>query len=326
MTKKKSDSLIPRSQFQLHLVSIGSNKLLFTVYVSPNNPNTFSIQLSRPSAHYAERKIPKLTRSSTEIVPDQAVQRKKNPCPCASLQRRRKSQKTIKMSPILSESASNQREYVKSANTNETVGLNVLSSTYHAVKSTHIAIRNSLSQFNLFSSTAPGEHFTSQLPLEVKGLQLTHNQWCHLSFSVQFTGSEVKVQITVDGSIQRSLSVPCSHQVKNDKLQVMCVGAKITSPKLVEYINNDAQGSKQPDMVYAMSHVQLFRKCILEVDVLGSLVAMGPDCTSLTQCQVSVSGTRFRRNESYPFHFLVDWKHFAEFWVRELHVQFVGRR
>ncbi len=175
-------------------MSVGSSKLLFSVYVTPSNANTFYIQLSKPSAQYSEKKIPKLTRSSTEIVPDPAPHRKKSPCPCTSTQRRRKSHKTI--SPIRNESPSKQREYVKNSNAklgDETLGLNVLSSTYHAVKSTHIAIRNSLSQFNLFSTTTTEEYFTSQLPLEVKGLRLSHNQWSHLSFSVQFTGSEIKV-------------------------------------------------------------------------------------------------------------------------------------
>lgn len=183
----------------MHLVSVGSSKLLFSVYVSSSDVSTFYIQLSKPSAQYSEKKIPKLTRSSTEIVPDQMPTRRKSPCPCSTLQRRRKSHKTI--SPIRNETTSNeqnQREYVKSNNakpSDETLGLNVLSSTYHAVKSTHIAIRNSLSQFNLFSSNSNEEHFTSQLPLEVKDLQLSHNKWCHVSFSVLFTGSVVKVNV-----------------------------------------------------------------------------------------------------------------------------------
>lgn len=74
--------------------------------------------------------------------------------------------------------------------------------------------------------------------------------------------------------------MPCSQQVKNDKFQILCVGAKSTPTK-------DAQNSKQPDAMYAVSDVKLFKKCILEADILGSLVALGSDCVSLTQCQVS---------------------------------------
>lgn len=182
----------------MHLLSVGSSKLLFSVYVSSSDVSTFYIQLSKPNAQFSEKKIPKLTRSSTEIVPDQIPTRKKSPCPCSSQQRRRKSHKTI--SPIRDETATQQekqREYVKNSNAklaDEHLGLNVLSSTYHAVKSTHIAIRNSLSQFNLFSSTGNDEYFTSQIPLEVKSLKLLHNKWSHVSFSVLFTGSEIKVK------------------------------------------------------------------------------------------------------------------------------------
>lgn len=56
----------------------------------------------------------------------------------------------------------------------------------------------------------------------------------------------------------------------------------------MESINNDAQNSKQPDVLYTLSNVNLFRKCIVEADVLGSLVALGSDCVNLTQCQVSM--------------------------------------
>lgn len=266
---------------------MGSNRLLFTVYISPRDTSTLFIQLTKPSAQYAERKIPKLTRSSTETVAE--PQRKKSPCPCTSEQQRQKSSRTV--SPVLDEATSTQREDVKSSNDKpgdeSAAGLNVLSSTYHAVNSTRIAIRNSLSQFNLFSSTTPVEYYTSKVPLEVKGLKLTHNQWQHLSFSVVFTGTEVKVRIMIDGSIQRDLSIPCSHQGKKEKFQILCVGSKLTSPKLVEYINNDTKKAKQPDVVYALSNVHLFRKCIVEADILGSLVALGADYVSLTQCQVS---------------------------------------
>lgn len=75
--------------------------------------------------------------------------------------------------------------------------------------------------------------------------------------------------------------------MKNDKFQILCVGAKLTSPKLVASINNDAKHSKQPAVLYTLSNVKLFKKCILDADILGSLVALGSDCVNLTQCQVS---------------------------------------
>lgn len=181
----------------MHLVSVGSSKLLFSVYVCSSDVSTFYIQLSKPSAQYSEKKIPKLTRSSTELVADQVPVRRKSPCVCTSMQRRRKPHKTI--SPIGSETTYKEqklREYVKTSSAksgDDTVGLNVLSSTYHAVKSTHIAIRNSLSQFNPFSSTSNEEYFISQLPMEVRGLKLSADKWSHLSFSVMNSGSEIKV-------------------------------------------------------------------------------------------------------------------------------------
>lgn len=88
----------------------------------------------------------------------------------------------------------------------------------------------------------------------------------------------------VDGSVQRDISIPCSQSVKNDKFQVLCVGDKLTSTKLVDY---DTENANQRNVMYSLSNVKLFQKCVLDADILGSLVALGSDCISLTECQVS---------------------------------------
>lgn len=77
------------------------------------------------------------------------------------------------------------------------IGLNVLSSTCNALKTTRIALRNSFSQFNLFSASGLGqdsfEYQSHRYPLEVKGVRLMRNKWTHLAFSVIATSKEMTV-------------------------------------------------------------------------------------------------------------------------------------
>lgn len=77
--------------------------------------------------------------------------------------------------------------------------------------------------------------------------------------------------------------------LKNEKFQILCIGDKITSEKMVESLNNDTEPNEQInelDVIYSLSSVRIFQKCILNADVLACLVALGPDCINLTECQV----------------------------------------
>lgn len=78
--------------------------------------------------------------------------------------------------------------------------------------------------------------------------------------------------------------------LKNEKFQILCIGDKITSEKMVESMNNDIIETDEQinefDVAYSLSSIRIFQKCIINPDVIACLVALGPDCTNLTECQV----------------------------------------
>ena len=180
--------------------------------------NTLYFHLSKPSAQISERRgVPTLTRSNTEVFSDKNPQtHSKSPCFCGpSTSQRVKpnlSKSNKNFTPLCKETQINQKLKGLSifsankenilgdgdpADEGNTSGLNALSNTCQAaIKTTRIAIRNSFSQFNLFSasSISESEFFSFRYPLEVQGLKLPKNKWTHLTFSVFPTSNK---EITV---------------------------------------------------------------------------------------------------------------------------------
>lgn len=184
-----------------HLVSIGSDRLMLSVYMHAHDSTTMFFQLTRPDS------------PSREQPKSQTPQPQRNNSP----------PRTDRMprSHTMFERHSNQ---TSDRSSNDQIGLNVLASTCQAFQTTRIALRNSLSQFNLFvssSSTAAaagpvpisgsaaggdgaawtvtngargvGDFKSLRYPLEVKGVRLLRNKWTHLAFSVIATGKEMSV-------------------------------------------------------------------------------------------------------------------------------------
>lgn len=91
--------------------------------------------------------------------------------------------------------------------------------------------------------------------------------------------------------------MPCSVNTKHDKFQLLCIGDKLSSAKLVEALNNGNQASAGDaesllddfdGLTFSLANVMVFKKSLTQPEVLANLVALGPDCNNLTKCQVSV--------------------------------------
>lgn len=165
---------------KVHLLSVGSDRLLLSIYLQAHDSSAIFIQLSRPdSLSQATKPSSSNGRDTRHGMLDDETMRKR-------------------------------QEANGPTGTNNAIGLNVLSSTFQAFQNTRIAMRNSLSQFNLFvssSATTDGSAATGsatlpnnkrdfkslRYPLEVKGVRLQRNKWTHLAFSVLVTGDEMTV-------------------------------------------------------------------------------------------------------------------------------------
>lgn len=174
-------------------MSVGSNRLLLSIYFHSHDPSTMYFQLTKPNSPIIDHKpnAPKTTRSQTVdgFSDDNNSPQNRRPsdpsCQCAW----RRSRRPHQTSNNFNENAA------------DPIGLNVLSSTCNALKTTRIALRNSFSQFNLFSASGLGpdsfEYQSHRYPLEVKGVRLARNKWTHLAFSVIASSKEMTVTIYI---------------------------------------------------------------------------------------------------------------------------------
>lgn len=278
-----------------HLLSVGSDRLMLSIYLHTHDPATMFFQLTRPDTPSTnERTSPtapgggptvgRMPRSHTHDGPydERLLQQQQQQTPH---HRHRANSHTAHTDPI---------------------GLNVLTSTALAFQTTRIALRNSLSQFNLFvSSSASAAAASSSMsaahaerdfkslryPLEVKGVRLQRNRWTHVAFSVQTTGTELSIRITIDGLEQHDIRLPCAVAAgKLEQFTVLCVGdsqpvAGVTAQSsAVSTAATAAEHADAADIAYSLANVQLFRRCITATEILATLVAVGPDASDFVPC------------------------------------------
>lgn len=178
--------------FQTHLVSVGSNRLLLSIYFHSHDPSTMFFQLTKPNSPIINHKAnaSKMPRSQTaddfsddNTTTSQKGHQTESACQC-----------TWRRSRVRHPHQTNSN----AQSATDPIGLNVLSSTCNALKTTRIALQNSFSQFNLFSASGLGpdsfEYQSHRYPLEVKGVRLARNKWSHLAFSVIASSKKMTVR------------------------------------------------------------------------------------------------------------------------------------
>lgn len=271
------------SHDKTHLLSVGSDRLMLSIYLHTHDPATMLFHLTRPDApgdserHSRSSTTGRIPRSHThDGNSDDRMQQHRQQPP-----------------------SHRHRANSHSAHT-DPIGLNVLTSTALAFQTTRIALRNSLSQFNLFVSTsasataasnrsagsAAGDFKSLRYPLEVRGVRLQRSRWTHVAFSVQAIGTELSVRITIDGLDQHDVHLPCTALAgagKHDQFNVLCVG---DSHPVADTMQSTAATAEHADVdtAYALANVQLFRRRIIAPDILAMLVAVGPDASDFVPC------------------------------------------
>lgn len=297
---------------KVHLMSVGTSSLLLSIYVCVNDINTMYFQLTNPSAQ-----VPKtLSKSSSDYFrhTDNTQKSQSKPrCMCTMMKRRRGTRngdctpgdgikdaqrKRNRKSVTIDTDANG---YVQAAAVAS--GSNVLSQTIHTTK---LALKSSLSHFNLFSSgrnnDLDSEFNLMGYPLELKGVKLNKNKWMLFSVAATFTGTDIQLTVKVDNSQSFVVNLPCSHSQINskyEKFKVLCIGSKVEmTPETMSDTTSSSNESINTSMntlaekhafKYSLSNVLLFRKSINDGELLGNIFALGPDCVNFTQCQVSIS-------------------------------------
>lgn len=130
----------------------------------------------------------------------------------------------------------------------------------------------------------------------MKGVKLHRNRWTLFSMAVQFTGTDVLLQISIDHSPTITVELPCAYvqlDSKRDKFSILGIGHKCpvvssSKPKEIDETpsNGNANEMNSSNFKYSISNVLLFRKRVIDREILANLYALGPDCVNFSQCQV----------------------------------------
>lgn len=298
-----------------HFISIGTNRMILSIYLCVTNVNTMYFQLSNPTQPKGIIKsFSEHTRlSDTTMTNGTKITKFVSP-PDASKKRRNAGKKEPQLQY---ENRINRRTRSKEKRRKDSIEdtsstSNVLSAT---ITTTKLALKNRLSYLNLFSPrhNDSTEAHIFGYPIEIKGVKLHKNRWTLFSLSACSSDNEVQIQIFIDNIPAAQIYLPCSSQFsdsKKDKISVLCIGHKNvpttsppTQPKDCQQNGhqngqqNGQQHEQPPDIIqhtdlesqnfrYSLSNVLLFRKRALNKEMLAHLYAVGPDCINFTQCQI----------------------------------------
>lgn len=291
---------------KVHLFSVGTSSLLLSIYICVNDVNTLYFQLTNPSAQPPRNMV---KSSSDYFRHDSTLKGRSKPqCVCTLMKRRRSARNgDCPIDGGREGRKKNRKTVTIDTGVNGCIqtstaasGSNVLSQTIHTTK---LALKSSLSHFNLFSSgrnnDLDSEFNLMGYPLELKGVKLNKNKWMLFSMATTFTGTDIQLTVKIDNSQSFVVNIPCSHSQINskyEKFKVLCIGSKVemapenmsdTTSSSNESINTSMNTlAEKQAFKYSMSNVLLFRKGLTDREILANIFALGPDCVNFTQCQV----------------------------------------
>lgn len=291
-----------------HFISIGTNRMIFSIYLCVSNVNTMYFQLSNPNTQ--PKGIPKSYSEHIRLSDTTMTNGTKNAkfvsAPDAGKKRRNvgKKEPQLQYENRINRRTRSKEKRRKDSNEDTSSTSNVLSAT---ITTTKLALKNRLSYLNLFSPrhNDNNESHIFGYPIEIKGVKLHKNRWTLFSLTACSSDNEVQIQIFVDNVPAAQIYLPCSNQLtdsKKDKISVLCIGHKnvpTTSPPTQpkDCQQNGQPPDQPPDIIthsdlesqnfrYSLSNVLLFRKRALNKEMLAHLYALGPDCINFTQCQI----------------------------------------
>lgn len=293
-----------------HFISIGTNRMMLSIYLCVTNVNTMYFQLSNPTAQTKSivKSYSEHFRLSDATLVNGARKPKASGAPNPNKKRRNvKKESQQPLENRMNRKPRSKEKQRKDSSDDTSSASNVLSAT---INTTKLALKSSLSHFNLFSSSRHTDKSESNVyghPIEIKGVKLHKNRWTLFSLAACAVDNEVQIQIYIDNAPAAQINLPSLNlfnDAKKDKISILCMGHKnvITSTPPVQMNKEFAsQDSNEPDIIthtdletqnfrYSLSNVLLFRNRALNRETMAHLYALGPDCINFTQCQVRSNG------------------------------------
>lgn len=289
------------NQSRVHLLSVGTNSLLLSIYICKSDVNTLYFHLTNPNVAQTTRTLSKSNSEHFRCMDTSPTKIRcgKRKCLCSTSTRRRVTRNGNLIPNGNDEHRKKGKNFHADNDGNNCVepststgGLNNSNMLSQTIQTTKLALKSSLSHFNLFSSGRGGD-FSSEFnlmgyPLELKGVKLHSNKWMLFSMSASFTGMEIQLHVKLDSSQSYVIKMPCSYSQINskwEKFKVLCIGNKTENlfGEPMSPTTEDNQCFK-----YCLSNVLLFRKSLRDDTMLANLYALGPDCVNFSHCQVNI--------------------------------------
>ncbi|KAH8398321.1 hypothetical protein KR215_005837, partial [Drosophila sulfurigaster] len=166
----------------------------------------------------------------------------------------------------------------------------------HALKQTKMALLNSFGQMHLLnghqSSVEGHGGYFEGASVQLQQLRLPRNKWLHLVFGLQQQTDGLQVTICMDGLEQHTVNMPFHNlqvATRSHSFQMLAVGEGIPAKAGNGNSNSSSSRSTLDGSAprYALSNLVLFKRRLVERNLMLNLTAMGPDFTEFTQCQVA---------------------------------------
>lgn len=169
------------------------------------------------------------------------------------------------------------------------------SSFRHALKQTKMALLNSFGQMHLLNGHQAGGQegaagYCEGASVQLQQLRLPRNKWTHLVFGLQQQADGLQVTIIMDGLEQHTIGLPFHNlrfATRSHSFQMLAVGEALPAKQPGNGSNSSRSTLDGCAPRYALSNVVLFKRRLVERNLMLNLTAMGPDFTEFTQCQVA---------------------------------------
>lgn len=113
--------------------------------------------------------------------------------------------------------------------------------------------------------------------------------------AASYTGSDIQLHISIDHSPTITVDLPCAQvqlDSRREKFSIIGIGHKnsVVPPakqKDIDELLPSMNGIEtNASFKYSISNVLLFRKRVIDREILANLYALGPDCVNFACCQI----------------------------------------
>ncbi|XP_036336992.1 lysosomal-trafficking regulator [Rhagoletis pomonella] len=251
------------NNLKTHIVSIGTNQVMLSVYVDSNMKLVF--ETSKPNAEIQ-------TQAQSPSEPANGNMEEKNQSSAKDAVTDSKTPTPLVRPTSASTSPSTLRV---------------------ALKQTKLVILNSFNNMHLFKYHNH-HHSYENSSVELKLFRCTRNSWTHVAFGVCAHQDHLELTVYIDGVEEDVINLHFRNirsSIKSHAFQIICLGdsaySVISSNGLGDNTESQRLNSEGYPIPFSISNLMLFSNKFAAWETIANLTAMGPDFSELAPLQVN---------------------------------------